>query len=695
MTDEELSTSLSKNPAFQKASREDKIKMAMEAMQQGESDTSTATAPDDEFDAEAYLQNAPPPPAEGYDVPEGPPLGTGNDSADLMATVGGITGAQLGGPLPPARGVGAAIGGAAGHLATTTAQDLSQGGVPQLMTNFTHNLTEAAKTGLMQGSAEMALPFVGQVGMAIPGVKQGMQKLGGAVANKVGEWILPKMSPTIEGMNKKIIAEGTPGLTAGQRLDPMRGEEAPFVQLGENIAHSAWFGGPLKKAYKVNEEAGQQAFTTFADTLGKLAPKDFEGVVKQVLNGNIKQRVMEPANKIYNNLRSRAPGNIIESTGTIKELRHPNSKLGDDVIAKLKLMRNSGSSPTDTADLDKLVGLLQTPAAGAQTRALPKLSLNQAMRLKSAVDGVTDVLVPTDPAFKKKLQAAANFARQLDTDIQAGLTRQQQLLNDPSLVSTYQGASRTYARLSDKYNNQFVQDVLKRIEDRPGTLANLLLPKSGPGSELASNPGEWRKRVDAIKTAMGPRWASEGQPLMASTLAQRAWNEPAKRYDGFKLAQELKNYGSENLDALLGPKVGHAIMDHARTLEHVAERPKGIGSVAIQLMQASAISGSLGAATGFAMTGDLEGAAKGGTAAILIAPWLLGHLYGNPTWIKAMDKGLLEFSKTGKPPGILMTTLRQAAAVAGKPTLEAALTTEPGPSFIQRTLPNRPAPTQE
>lgn len=689
MTDDELRTSLSKNPAFQKASREDRIKMAMEAMQ---GSSTATTTPDDEFDAEAYLQNAPPPPAEGYEVPEGAPLGSGSTRGDLMATVGGITGAQLGGPLPPARGVGAAIGGGLGYLAGRTSEDLEQGGLPQLTTNFTSHLTEAAKTGLMQGSAEMALPFVGQLGMAVPGVKQGMQKLGGAVAGKVGDWILPKMSPAVEAMNKRIVGQGAEGLTAGQRLDPLRGEEAKWVQLGENIAHSAWFGGPLKHTYQVNEEAAQQAFTKFSDQLSTLSPRDFEGVVKQVLNGNIKQRVMEPARKIYDNLRSRAPGEIIEATPVIRELRNPNSKLGDDVLSKLKLMRNSSN---DTADIDKLIGLLQTPAAGTQARFLPKLSLNQSMRLKSAVDGVTDVLVPTDPAFKKKLQAAEAFSRQLESSTESGLLKQQQLLNDPNLVSTYKNAARTYARLSDKYNNQFVQDVLKKVQDRPGTLANLLLPKSGPGAEFAGNPGEWRKRVEAIKQAMGASWDTEAKPLLASSLAQRAWNEPAKRYDGYKLAQELKNYGSENLEALLGPKTGQALMDHARTLEHVAERPKGIGSVAVQLMQASALSGTLGAATGFAITGDVEGALKGGTATILIAPWLLGHLYGNQTWIKAMDKGLLEFQKTGKPPGILLTTLRQAAAVAGKPTLEAALTTEQGPDFIQRTLPNRPAPTTD
>lgn len=71
------------------------------------------------------------------------------------------------------------------------------------------------------------------------------------------------------------------------------------------------------------------------------------------------------------------------------------------------------------------------------------------------------------------------------------------------------------------------------------------------------------------------------------------------------------------------------------------------------------------------------------------------HLYGNPTWVRAMDKGLLEFQKTGKPPRILLTTLRQAAAVAGKPTFEAALTTEKPLSFLERTLPNRPEPTTE
>lgn len=647
-----------------------------------------ATAPtNDTLDLDELLKDEPIPDEEGIDT--GTPTQIGSDSgrADLAGAVGGIAGAQLGGPVIPARGMGALIGGAAGHLAGSVSQDLEQGGLPQATANFTKNLTEAAKTGLLQGSAEMALPVVGQVGMAVPGVKQGLQRLGGAVASKIGEWVLPKMSPAVEGMQKRLVKEGSPGLTAAQRLDPTRGEEAKFVQLGENLAYHAWFGGPLKNAYEVNEAAANQAFDRFVTTMQGLSPKDFEGTARQVLTGRIKQNMFEPMDKIYDNIRQRAPGNIVEATALLKELRNPNSKMGNLVIGGLKNIRESAQNP---GEIDRLIKLLDTPKKGAQTQTLPKLTLDQALRLKTQLNQLAEGPTGTDPDVRVMAATAGRLASGLDKQIQSGLSTAQINMNDPGLLRTYTNASATYARLADKYQNQFVQKVIKAIDEKPGTLGHLLMPSSLSPDMIPAH----QEMVKAVKAAYGPRWNTEIRPLLAATLGNRALDETGK-YSGVALARNLQSYGSDLLDQMLGPKTGQALMDHARTLEHVAERPKGTGSVAIQLMQASALSGAAGAATGFALTGDVGTAVKGGTVAILVAPWVLGHLYGNPTWIRAMDKGLLQFRRSGKPPGILLTTLRQAAAVAGKPTFEAALTTEPPPSFIDRTLPNRPEPTKE
>lgn len=695
MTEDDIKAQLTKDPKFQSASREEKVRMATEAMRQLDAPAATATAvadDDDNFDVEAYLQNAPTPPDEGYDPGEPLPLGSGSDRADLTGTLGGIAGAQLGGPLPPARAMGAFVGGTVGNLAGRTSQDLEQGGLPQAVSNFSTNLTEAAKTGLLQGTAEMAFPVVGQLGMAIPGVKQGLQRVGGAVAKKVGEWIMPKQNPETEAMAKRMAKEGSPGLPPTTRIDPTRGEEPGMSQMAETLAYHAWFGGPLKHTYQVNEQAANQAFDRFTTAMRQMAPKDFEATARDVITGRIKQNMREPMDRIYDNIRQRAPGNIVEADSLIRDLRNKNSKMGNIVINGLRNIRESAKNP---GEIDQLIALLDTPKKGTQTQARPKLTLEQALRLKTQLNQLAEGPTSTDPDVRVLMSTAGRLAEQVEQKIQAGLATAQTKLNDPTLLTTYTKAAATYARLAEKYQNKFVVDTLKAIDDRPGTLANLLLPETGAGSAFANNPGKWREQLDAFKAAYGPRWNTEVRPLIAATLSGRAFSESAGRYDGAKLTTELNKYGKENIDALLGPKTADALMQHAKTLERVAERPTGPGVGFIKIAQASAVLGGLGSATGFAFTGDYEDAVKGGSATILIAPWVLGHLYGNPALLKAFDSGLLQFQKTRKVPSVLMTTLRQAAATAGKPTLEAALTTEPPPSFIDRTLPNRPAPTTE
>lgn len=647
-------------------------------------------APPAEYDEESILNSAELPPEEGFDVPDEAtgPRGPGETGlrTDLITTLGGMTGAQFGGPVVPARGLGAAIGGGVGNLAGRVSEDLERGGLYQAGQNLAQNLIEAAKSGLIQGSAEMAMPVAGQLVAATPGVKQGAQRLGGMIAQKIGDWTLPKMTPAVEGMSKRLTAEGAPGLTPSQRLDPTRGEEAKFTQLGENIAYHAWFGGPLKHTYKVNEEAAQAAFSRFTDTMKQLSPKDFEGVARQVLTGRIKQNMYEPMNKIYDDLRSRVPGNVVESTGLLKDLRDPNSKVGNIVIKGLQNIRESSK---DTSEIDSLIKTLSTPKSGTGTQALAKLSFNQALRLKTQLNQLAEGPVSTDPDVRVMMSTAGRLANQVDSSIRQGLTKAQTNLNDPTLVQSYDNASKTYARLAGKYQNDFVQKVIKTIDQKPGTLAELLLPST------VTHPEQQKLMIEAVRGAYGPRWNTEVRPLLAASLASRAFDATSGRYNGVAMAGQLKSYGSELLDHMLGPKTGQALMDHARTLERVAERPKGSGSVFIQLAQASALTGGLGAATGFAFTGDYEDAVKGGSATILIAPWVLGHLYGNPTWLKAVDKGLMQFKQTGKPPSILTTTLRQAAAVAGGPTFEQALTTEKAPSLVQAALSRRPEPTPE
>lgn len=589
--------------------------------------------------------------------------------ADMGAFTGGMVGAQMGGPIIPARGVGAAIGAGVGHFAGQMADDLEQGGFQQATQNFGDKLIEAAKVGLTNGSAEMALPLLGQTAMAVPGVRSGLQKVGGAIAKKVGEWIMPPMNPETKAMAGKLSKEGSPGLPPLTRIDPTRDQPQGISQLGETIAYNAWHGtgGPLAKTFDVNEQAAQQAFERFHGAMNNMTPKDFEAVAQDVVTKRIKQYLTVPMDKIYDNIRQRAPGNLVNVDQMLLELRNPRSNMGNEVISGLRNIREAADNPKE---IDQLIDLLGTPKKGTATQARPLLTLDQAMRLKTQLQSIADTPLGTDSSKNVYYKTAGRLAGEVEQAIQGGLQKASVRLNDPKLLSTYQNASQTYARLASKYDSDLLNKTLQSIDNRPGSLAGILLPQTGPGTEFAKNPGKWRESLDAFKTAYGPRWNTEVRPLMAATLANRAFTQSEGRYNGKLLTDELNKYGKENLDALLGSNTAQVLMDHAKTLERVAQRPKGPGSAYIKIAQASALAAGVGSVTGFAFTGDYENAVKDASATILIAPWVLGHLYGNPTLLKAFDSGLMKFHQTGKPPSTLMTTLRQAVATAVEPTLD-------------------------
>lgn len=596
-----------------------------------------------------------------------------------------FTGAMLGanaGPgalFPPTRGVQTAIGAGGGHLIGKTMQDLAND-VPQSLNQIGQNLIEAGKQGLLAGSAEMAIPFGGAVIAAKAGglsLRGAMESVAGSVAKKVGEYILPVKGTAVATTENLLRKQGGAGLTPGQ-MDP---NEQSLTKTFENIAYHSWTGGPIKGAFEANERDLGQAVDQFAAQMDQLAPKDAEATLKAVIDGRIKQYWMQPADKAFDSLRARVPGNAINLNPQIKLLRDPNSKIGNLVVDGLKKLREL--KPNQTQEIDGLISTLETPKTGTHTQSIGNLSLNQALYLKAELNRIAGrTSYAGTPEGDLMISAAARMNQSVDATIKAGLARRQTMTNDTKLVTDYDKANKFYAAAAEKYDGPLLNKVLDSIEKKPGSLARTLLPDNIPSEQ------EHLNILNAVKAAYGPRWNLEMIPLLSATLANRAYNQVEQRYSGNLLAKQLDKYGQTVLDAALGPKRGQQLMDFARALEQVSQRPKGTGSVAIQMATAGALAGG----ADYLVQGDVEKAVGSGVATVLLAPWMIGHILANPTWLNGMKTGLIQFNKTGTPPSAMMTVLRQAAVASRGGTVAQKLSVEPEPrkAVSETALPNKP-----
>lgn len=611
------------------------------------------------------------------------------DLPEKLAFVGGLAGAQpgriagavlgtpAGGPIgtvagsQAGAGVGAAIGATGGYFLGQSFQDLAND-VPVSLDRIAQNLTEAAKSGLIQGSAEMALPAAGQIITGLGG-KKVIEKGVGWMAGKMGQYILPQHGSVVQ-MTEKAAQKGGSTLTAGQMIEPGSEESHRMLKLFENLSYNAWFGGPLKKTYQTNEAAIQSAFDQFVAQMEKLAPKDAEATFRGVIDGRVMDYMMRPAKTMFDDIRKRAPGGQVELTPMFKQLRDPNSALGNLVVNNLTKIRDSMPDPAGVQAIDKVISLLQTPKGAQVGFAMPRLTLDQAIHLKTELNNIAKrPSLGGSPEGQVLIGAAERMSKQIDDKVMEALKRQQTLSSDTTLVRDYERAQKFYAAATEKYRNEFVKKTLDTIEKKPGSLARLLMPNN-----IASE-SEHLNLVRSIKAAYGPRWNLEMRPLLVSSLGRRAFDEVNQTFSPRKLVGELDKYGTTLLDEMLGKNSAKEMVDFAKVMEHAGTRPKGQGSVAIQLLSAGAAAGVAGGA-GYALTGDFEkaaGSAGGGAATILLGPRLLGEILGNPRWLKAMKEGVFQMQRTGKPPAFLSSMLRQASALAAKPSLEESLAIEP------------------
>ena len=632
------------------------------------------------------------------DVPTNPRgvLHTAAEAAGgAWASAGSLAGnagfAAPGGPITGTAGrmAGAGLGGALGYGGYRAHEDLRDGGVPQLLSNLGDTLVESAKFGATSALTEGIVPGAGWLYRSTPiraarewASKKWGESLAGTmdrVIDSVGTTMRDVDNIVRFGQKRAALKAGTERPAAGMTLGQVSDDPSSIANSLEGVAQSTWFNGVANQQRAWAHEGAVQFADDLANQLKGVSTEDVGKSLTWAVKDNFKNLYSAAADTSYDGLRAATAGTRpVVAVPVLKDLRNPNSTLGNSVITELKKLRSVGNDPAKVAEIDTLISVLEVTksqaAKGALTRVPPNLSLDQAIRLKSILSELADSKAGLDSMADKAAKTTAEtYSKQIDDGIRKGLSK------TPDLLREYDSAVQHYAEGIATFKNEMVTKVVKGLMDKPGALESILLKP------------EQRDTITAVKAAVGPVWESQVAPKLRSIMLMNA--KEGDTFSGPKLMQSIIDLIGPNpaknntMVEIFGEKVTKELIGVAHALELTHNPAKGAWWV--KLKQASAI-GAVASAAGGAATGHAAGGVGMG-ATILITPWALGHLTANPNMLKAFKDGIAQTSATRQISpqlDVALTFLRQAAASRMAPV-------HPRPVSTDRPTPHKPLPTTE
>lgn len=602
-----------------------------------------------------------PPPPQGGNLPHVP------EGMGAAGAAGGATfGMSVGGP--PGAAIGAMAGGTGGHMFGQTVQDLANG-VEQNLDRIASNALESTKYGLGNGILEGAGQFLRPV---IDPIVRGMKLVGAKVGEKL---FVPKEIPEVVRTAERTLTEaGSPGLTAGQLSEP---GSKRLATIAENMAYNSMTTNVVNNIRNRQQQGLKDYAANLMDEWGKIPAKDATALFKWAVNDNFEELVRKPMNVAMKDIRDALPGNIVNATPLFRKLQSPNAKVTDVVRTILEKEHEQ-----DPAVYDKLIKLLATPKPGAGTRALPNLSLDEAMRLNSALGTLERKYSKmADGPSRTMATAAGTYSKQLDAAIK------QSLSGTPELLRSYESSMAAYAEGMQTFKNEMVQKFMTKLHNEPGELANLVL-----------QPGQVEFVKNLKNIAGDTLWKQVVEPRLGATVLYKAFGPPSKSgglsvegsLSGTQLATTLQKLAADGTAQTIFPNTYAKLLDLAKTIEHVKPTPKGTGGVFIQLAQAGAVGAVVGSVGGLVTGGDAKsarfGALVGMPTFVLLGPRMLGRLVAEPKYIDAFKHGLIETQRTGKPTTRLLDVIKHLGAQEG---VKGLLTEPPAPPS-DPTLNQRP-----
>ncbi len=535
------------------------------------------------------------------------------------------------------------------------------------------DVQRAFTSGSLQGIVEGAGPIAKRVG-DVTGITKLVEKAIGTTAKKVGGklFVPDVLSAEARQTGRLLRSVGGPSLTLGQRTDQALKR---VVDVMETVA----FGSLTSRI--VNATRGLQQ-TKLNQAASQLASKFREqaGSVTEVgqaflatVTGRDKVFVRRLMDTAFDSIRQAVPGRVVNSIDTLKLLRSKQSKLGDVVIAEL---RNSREMAPEA--IDDLIKLLETPKN--VTLALPRLTVDQAIRLKSAL-GRISVKPTTDVSAQQLFKSAGLMERRVNTDIRQAL-RGRPVINEtggigaPDAEALFDRTNAFATQGFATFRNTLAKSFLKQLEKTPSAIVNLL---TGGDKKLDT--------IRAARAAVGDQfWKARVQPAFAAGVLEDAAHPVTGVISADGIAAALKPFGDDVLAQVFSPGQLRGLRNMAGSISLVSVPPRGPGGVLIQLVQAGAFTAIGGAgistAKDFFVGDESDSPVRNRTVLtaglILVTPTLLGRITADPRLVQAFTKGVFQFAKGDPAP------LRQTLTIASRQL--AAVTAANAASDLQEQL---------
>ena len=408
------------------------------------------------------------------DVPTNPhgAMHTAAEAAGgAWASAGSLAGhsAYAAGPLAGTGGrmLGAGAGGAMGYGAYRMHEDLRDGGVQQMMSNLGDTLVESAKFGATSAATEGIVPGAGWLYRSAPikaAREWAMKKWGTSLAGEMDR-VIDSVGTTMRdvdnivrtGQRRAALKAGTERPAAGMTLGQVSDDPSSVANSLEGVAQSTWFNGVANQQRAWSNEGAVQFADDLANQLKGVSTEDVGKSLTWAVKDNFKNLYSAAADTAYDGLRAATAGTRpVMAVPILKDLRNPNSTLGNSVITELKKLRSVGNDPGKIAEIDGLISALDITksqaAKGALTRAAPNLTLDQALRLKTILGEIADSKAGLDSMADIAAKTTAEtYAKQIDAGIRKGLAR------TPDLLREYDSAVQHYAEGVATFKNEMVK----------------------------------------------------------------------------------------------------------------------------------------------------------------------------------------------------------------------------------------------
>lgn len=596
------------------------------------------------------------------------PHGMGLDRSALVGSTTG-TAASLMVPPGPWRGAAAGVMGGGAYAADLFSQDLEEG-IPLSLDRIGHNLYEGLKFGGTEALAEGIVPFGGMLYNSPAG-----RSARSWVAKKWGEAMVGPVSPEMKaaddivrfGQKRAALKAGEERPAAGLTFGEMAGKDTLAGQI-EGVAASTWGQGTAQTQRKWAAEGAKQYADDLAQHMSQLSPEDAGKALSWAIEDNFDRLVKGPAQTAYRDLEQAVTsqlsshGRIVNATDILRQLRDPESTLGNNVLAQLRKLREgplNANDPAGVQAIDAMIKVLDVPKSKgklASTQSLANLTLDQAIRLKTVLNSIANKST-TDMASQTAATSAGTFANQIDSAVRKSLGRV------PDLLRMYDNASADYAAGMTTFKNELVTKVVDSLAARPGALESILLKP------------EQKDVISAVKGAVGPLWDQTIAPKLRAITIMNT-KQPDGSFSGDQLTKSVleliganptKNNTAVEIFGEAGVK---ELLALGKALS-ITEHPPA-GAWWVKLKQAATIGAIAGAPVGYAMgNSDAGSAVSGAGLAILLTPKALGTLTANPSMLKAFKDGIQASSQQQRvTPALdfILTSLRQTAAAKLAPT---------------------------